>query len=51
MGGLYTVIGVPIYELSESAAHAYINVTMEVREREREGENIRKLILSLHSHL
>ncbi len=38
LGEAYTVIGVPVYELSESATHASIAVTMEVCELERERE-------------
>ena len=30
MGGMFSVIGIPIYELSESGVQAHINITVEV---------------------
>lgn len=31
MGGSYTVIGIPMYELAEGTQQSFVNTTIEVR--------------------
>ena len=35
MGVEYTVVGIPVYELSEGGAQAQISITVEVREQHK----------------